>query len=52
MALQRIPVFGDLRTTKAHTSLRIRAVWCAPLLFTYWKVLYLDLQQGKLQLSS
>ena len=36
------PVFGGLRTIQAQTSLRIRAVWSAPLLFAYWKVLYLD----------
>ena len=29
----RKPVFGGLRTPKAQTSLRIRAVWSAPLLF-------------------
>ena len=39
----RKPVFGGLRTTKAQTSLCIRRVWLAPLLFTYWKVAYLDL---------
>ena len=34
----RKPVFGGLRTTKAQTSLRIRAVWSAPLLFAlFWK---------------
>ena len=36
----RKPVFGGLRTTQAQTSLRIRAVWSAPLLFAS----YLDLQ--------
>ena len=30
----RKPVFGGLRTTQAQTSLRILAVWSAPLLFT------------------
>ena len=30
-----------LQTTKAQTSLRIRAVWSAPLLFTNWIVSYL-----------
>ena len=30
-----------MRTTKALISLRIRAVWSAPLLFTAWIVLYL-----------
>ena len=29
-----------LRTTKAETSLRVRAVCSVPLLFTYWKVWY------------
>ena len=48
----RKPVFGGLRTTKAQTSLRIRAVWSAPLLFAYWKVSYLDLLQAKFQFSS
>ena len=33
----RKPVFRGLRTTKAQTSLLIRAVWSAPLLFAYWK---------------
>ena len=31
----RKPVFGALRTTKAQTSLRIRTVWSAPLLFAF-----------------
>ena len=37
-----------LGTTKAQTSLRgfIRAVWSAPLLFTYWKLSYLDMLQA------
>ena len=48
----RKPVFGDLGTTKAQTSLRICAVWSAPLLFAYWKVSYLDLLQTKFQFSS
>ena len=39
----RKPVFGDLRTTQAQTSLRIRAVWSAPLLFAFWKVSYVNL---------
>ena len=34
----RKPIFGELRTTKAQTSLRIHAVWSAPMLFAYWKV--------------
>ena len=29
----RKPVLGSLRTTNAQTSLRIRAVWSAPLSF-------------------
>ena len=32
----RKPVFGGLRTTQAQTSLRIRAVRSAPLLFVFW----------------
>ena len=48
----RKPVFGGLRTTKAQTSLRIRAVWSAPLLFAFWKVPYLSLLQAKFQVSS
>ena len=38
----RKPVFRGLGTAKAQTTLRNHAVWSAPLLFTYWKVLYLD----------
>ena len=49
---RRKPVFGGLRTTQARTSLRIRAVWTAPLLFTYRKVSYLNLLQFKFQFSS
>ena len=45
-------VFGGLRTTQAQTSLRIRAVWSAPLLFAFWKVLHVNLLQGKFQFSS
>ena len=45
----RKPVFGGLRTTQAQISLRIRAVWSAPLLFAYRKVSYLDLLQAKFQ---
>ena len=41
----RKSVFGGLRTTQAQTRLRIRSVWSAPLLFTFWKVSYLDLLQ-------
>ena len=40
----RKAVFGASRTTKAQTSLRIRADWSAPLLFAFWKVSYVDLQ--------
>ena len=36
-------VFGGKRTTKAQTSLRIRADWSAHLLFTHWKVSFLNL---------
>ena len=31
----RKPDLGGLRTTKAQTSLRMRAVWSAPLLFAF-----------------
>ena len=48
----RKPVSGGLQTTQAQTSLRIRAVWSAPLLFVFWKVSYLDLLQAKFQFSS
>ena len=34
---------GGLPTTKAQTSLRIRSVWSASLLFPFCKVLYLNL---------
>ena len=37
-----------LQTTKAQTSLHIRAVWSAPLLFTNWIVSYLNLLQARL----
>ena len=43
---------GGLRTTKAQTSLRIRAVLSAPLLFSYWKVSYQNLLQAKFHYSS
>ena len=46
------PVFGGLRSTQAQTSLRIRAVWSAPLLIAYWKVSYIDLLLAKFQYSS
>ena len=45
-------VFGDLRTTKAQTSLRICADCSAPLLFAYWKVSYPNLLRAKFQFSS
>ena len=40
--------------TKAQTSLRIRAVWSAPLLFAYcnWQVSYLYFSPAKIQFSS
>ena len=41
-----------LETTKAQTSLPIRAVRSAPLLFSYLKVSYLDLLRAKVQFSS
>ena len=49
---ENLTVFGGLQTTQAQTSLRIRAVWSAPLLYAYWKVSYLDLLQAKFQFSS
>ena len=48
----RKTVFRGLRTTKAQTRLRIPAVWSAPLLFTFWKVSYINLLQAKFQFSS
>ena len=48
----RKPIFRGLRTTQAQTSLRIHAVWSAPLLFAFWKVSYLDLLLAEFQLSS
>ena len=48
----RKPVFGILQTTQAPTSLRIRSVWSAPLLFTFWKVPYVNSLQVKFQFSS
>ena len=47
----RKSVFGGLRTTNAQTSLRIRAVCSAPLLFAHWKVSYLDLLRAKFLFS-
>ena len=48
----RKPVFGELGTTQAQTSLRISADWSAPLLFAFQKVLYVNLLQVKFQFSS
>ena len=48
----RKPVFRGLQTAKAQTSLRILAVWSAPLLFAFWKVSYLNLLQAKFKFSS
>ena len=48
----RKPVFGGLGTTQAQTSLPIRAVRSAPLLFAFWKVSYVNLLQVKFQFSS
>ena len=31
-----------IQTTKAQTSLRIRAVWSAPLLFAPWKAFFIE----------
>ena len=39
---------GGLWTTQAQTSLHICTVWSTPLLFTFWKVLYVNLLQAKL----
>ena len=44
--LARKPVFGGLRIAQAQTSLRIRAVWSAPLLFAFWEESYLGLLQA------
>ena len=43
---------GGLQITKAQTSLRIRAVWSAPLLLAYYKVSYPDFRPKKFQVSS
>ena len=48
----RKPVFGGLQTTQVQTSLRIRAVWSAPLLFAITKVSYVNLLQAKIQFTS
>ena len=52
LSVARKPVFEDLRTTQAQTSLRICSVWSAPFLFAIWKVSYVNLLQVKLQFSS
>ena len=41
-----------VQTTKAQTSLRIRADWSAPLLFAIWKISYLHLLLLKLHIVS
>ena len=48
----RKPVFGDLRTTKAQTSLHILTFRSEPLLLAKWKVSYLDMLQAKFQFFS
>ena len=35
---EKKPVLVGVGTIKAQTSLRIHAVWSAPLLFAHWKV--------------
>ena len=52
LQIVRRPVFDGLRTTKAQTSLRVRAVSSAPFLFILWKVSYVNLLQVKFQFSS
>ena len=47
----RKTVFRGLRISQAQTSLRIRAVRSAPLLFAFWQVSYLGLLQAKFQTS-
>ena len=47
----RKPVFWGLLKTKAQTSLRLCAVWSAPLWLAYWKVAYLNLLLVKFQYS-
>ena len=39
------PVFGGLPITQELTSLRIRSVWSAPLLFAFWNKTYVNLLQ-------
>ena len=48
----RKPDLGGLPTAKTQTSLRIRAVLSAPLLFADWTVSYIDLLLAKFQYSS
>ena len=45
----RNPVFGGLRATKVQTACTVRT---APLLFTFWKVSYLNLLPAKVQFSN
>ena len=48
----RKPVFGGLWTTQSQTSLRIRAVWSATLLFAFCKVSHVNMLQVKFHFSS
>ena len=48
----RKPFFRVLQITQAQTSLRIRTVWSARLLFAFWKVPYVNLLQVNFQFSS
>ena len=41
------PDFGACEQQKAHSCLRIHAVWLAPLLFDCLKVYYLNLLNAK-----
>ena len=43
-------VFGGLRITQAQTSLRIRAVWSAPLLFAFLDSTMIDLAKGEISI--
>ena len=47
----RKPVFRDLQTTEAQTSMCICAVWPVPLLFVYWKVSYLEVTTSEISIS-
>ena len=42
MAQMGLDVFGGLLSTQAQTSLRILAVWSAPLQLAFWKVSYVN----------